>query len=202
MRSNGCRLDRVCKMPLAALPGATRRREARGQGGGLRPSSCPHSLRLGRSEGIKRLSRHKRCPPTGYPLYSTVRLTPSPLVGGPWRRFLDVALSAPFLTFSKRAVGPFLAGAGRRAESSAFRSTAGRQRAEGEASARCFTKNEQPTGQRYVTKTACGGRLRKRKIKHAKKVTRFSTAFADPSTADKRRERPKSNCFSVSPENV
>ena len=46
------------------------------------------------------------------------------------------------------------------------------------------------------------GRLRKRKIKHAKKVTRFSTAFADPSTADKRRERPKSNCFSVSPENV
>lgn len=61
MRSNGCRLDRVCKMPLAALPGATRRREARGQGGGLRPSSCPHSLRLGRSEGIKRLSRHKRC---------------------------------------------------------------------------------------------------------------------------------------------
>ena len=124
------------------------------QGGGLRPSSCPHSLRLGRSEGIKRLSRHKRCPPTGYPLYSTVRLTPSPLVGGPWRRFLDVALPAPFLTFSKRAVGPFLAGAGRRAESSAFRSTAGRQRAEGEASARCFTKNEQPTGQRYVTKTA------------------------------------------------
>ena len=154
MRSNGCRLDRVCKMPLAALPGATRRREARGQGGGLRPSSCPHSLRLGRSEGIKRLSRHKRCPPTGYPLYSTVRLTHSPLVGGPWRRFLDVALPAPFLTFSKRAVGPFLAGAGRRAESSAFRSTAGRQRAEGEASARCFTKNEQPTGQRYVTKTA------------------------------------------------
>ncbi|WP_407706292.1 hypothetical protein [Aeromonas veronii] len=62
-----------------------------------------------------------------------------------------MALPAPFLTFSKRAVGPFLAGAGRRAESSAFRSTAGRQRAEGEASARCFTKNEQPTGQRYVT---------------------------------------------------
>ena len=87
-------------MPLAALPGATRRREARGQGGGLRPSSCPHSLRLGRSEGIKRLSRHKRCPPTGYPLYSTVRLTPSPLVGGPWRRFLDVALPAPLLTLS------------------------------------------------------------------------------------------------------
>ena len=73
MRSNGCRLDRVCKMPLAALPGATRRREARGQGGGLRPSSCPHSLRLGRSEGIKRLSRHKRCPPTGYPLSTSRR---------------------------------------------------------------------------------------------------------------------------------
>ena len=109
MRSNGCRLDRVCKMPLAALPGATRRREARGQGGGLRPSSCPHSLRLGRSEGIKRLSRHQRCPPTGYPLYSTVRLTPSPLVGGPWRRFLDVALPAPLPILSKRAVGPFLA---------------------------------------------------------------------------------------------
>ena len=98
MRSNGCRLDRVCKMPLAALPGATRRREARGQGGGLRPSSCPHSLRLGRSEGIKRLSRHKRCPPTGYPLYSTVRLTPSPLEnpdgGRPHRR--------PVAAFSRR----------------------------------------------------------------------------------------------------
>ena len=106
MRSNGCRLDRVCKMPLAALPGATRRREARGQGGGLRPSSCPHSLRLGRSEGIKRLSRHKRCPPTGYPLYSTVRLTPSPLVGGPWRRFLDVALPAPLLTLLKTRCRP------------------------------------------------------------------------------------------------
>ena len=144
-------------MPLAALPGATRRREARGQGGGLRPSSCPHSLRLGRSEGIKRLSRHKRCPPTGYPLYSTVRLTPSPLVGGPWRRFLDVALPAPFLTFSKRAVGPFLAGAGRRAESSAFRSTPGRQRAEGEASARCFR-----------------GRLRKRNLKYVKHAPRLA----------------------------
>ncbi|BBR18520.1 hypothetical protein WP3S18E03_P50410 (plasmid) [Klebsiella quasipneumoniae] len=34
------------------------------------------------------------------------------------------------------------------------RPVSGRQRAEGEASARCFTKNEQPTGQRYVTKTA------------------------------------------------
>lgn len=98
MRSNGCRLDRACKMPPAALPGATRRREARGQGGGLRPSSCPHSLRLGRSEGIKRLSRHKRCPPTGYPLYSTVRLTPSPLEnpdgGRPHRR--------PVAAFSRR----------------------------------------------------------------------------------------------------
>jgi hypothetical protein len=47
---NGCRLDRVCKMlgrllgPLAAVRPKV--------GGGLRPSSCPHSLRLGRSEGI------------------------------------------------------------------------------------------------------------------------------------------------------
>ena len=163
MRSNGCRLDRVCKMPLAALPGATRRREARGQGGGLRPSSCPHSLRLGRSEGIKRLSRHKRCPPTGYPLYSTVRLTPSPLVGGPWRRFLDVALPAPLLTLSKRAVGPFLAALPKwsRAAGGKLRfsfdgwPTTSRRRGVSASRTRCFTQNEQPTGLRYVTKTAC-----------------------------------------------
>ncbi|EAX3446844.1 hypothetical protein C3C49_24455 [Salmonella enterica] len=53
-------LRRPCRGPLAAV-------RLGGQGGGLRPSSCPHSLRLGRYEGIKRLSRHKRCPPTGYP---------------------------------------------------------------------------------------------------------------------------------------
>ena len=39
------------------------------------------------------------------------------------------------------------------------------------------------------------GRLRKRKIKHAKKVTRFSTAFADPSTAEKEERDRKAIVF-------
>ena len=137
--------------------------DPREQGDGLRPKPLPHSGSVSRSEGIKRLSRHKRC---------LLRATPHLFHGSldplstrkPGRRTTSQAARGgvfstwpclpPCLPFSKRAVGPFLAGAGRRAESSAFRSTAGRQRAEGEASARCFTKNEQPTGQRYVTKTA------------------------------------------------
>lgn len=77
MRSNGCRLDRVCKMP----PAATRRREARGA---PRASSDFRGIN-GASYGLP-------------PIYSTVRLTPSPLEnpdgGRPHRR--------PVAAFSRR----------------------------------------------------------------------------------------------------
>ena len=154
MRSNGCRLDRVCKMPLAAPAGATRRREARGRVAVFALRPAPHSLRLGRSEGIKRLSRHKRCPLRATPLFHG-SLDPLSTSRRPVAAFSRRGPACPFLTFSKRAVGPFLAGAGRRAESSAFRSTAGRQRAEGEASARCFTKTSSRPGSGTLRNRLC-----------------------------------------------
>jgi hypothetical protein len=55
------------------------------------------------------------------------------------------------------------------------------------------TRKEQGGG--AIDLTICRGRLRKRKIKHAKKVTRFSTAFADPSTADKEERDRKAIVF-------
>ena len=44
----------------------------------------------------------------------------------------------------------------------------------------------------------CRGRLRKRKIKHAKEIRSFSTSFVVPSTTDTKRETEKRWLFGLS----
>lgn len=67
MRSNGCRLDRVCKMPPAALPGATRRREARGAGWRSSPFVLPPLAQAGALRGHQATFAASTVPPYGLP---------------------------------------------------------------------------------------------------------------------------------------
>ena len=172
MRSNGCRLDRVCKMPPAALPGATRRREARGgrvAGFALRPAPTRSGW------GAPRASSDFRGI-NGAPLRATPHLFHGSLDPLSTRKagrrttsqaarggvFSTWPCLPPCLPFSKRAVGQFLAALPKwsRAAGGKLRfsfdgwPTTSRRRGVSASRTRCFTQNEQPTGQRYVTKTA------------------------------------------------